>query len=152
MPDSRDPLDDPHQLSVSLPAANLRLHQPSPQEPTQEALHWLSVVGTQHPPREDTHRKQTTAERVISYCSNRPPQTRVRQRTYQCLNTALLWRLHDIAITFYISEYRWHQITLSCNWKQDSNTYNIIDMMYLKLWWSCRLGVDDVAWFIVPMI
>jgi hypothetical protein len=62
MPDSRDPLDDPHQLSVALPAADLRLHQPPPQEPTQEALHWLSVVGTQHPPREDTQETDNSRE------------------------------------------------------------------------------------------
>lgn len=55
MPDSRDPLDDPHQLCIALSAADLCLHQPPPQEPTQEALHWFSMVGTQHPPRQDTH-------------------------------------------------------------------------------------------------
>ena len=24
--------------------------------------------------------------------------------------------------------------------------------VYLKLWWSCRLGADDVAWLMVPII
>lgn len=50
LPNTRDPVDDLHQLHVARSAANLHLYQLPPQVATKEAFHWLHVVGTQHPP------------------------------------------------------------------------------------------------------
>lgn len=57
VPNPRDPVDDPHQLHVARPAADLRLDQLPPQVAAQEAFHRLHVVGAQHPPgqKEDTY-------------------------------------------------------------------------------------------------
>lgn len=49
VPDARDPIDDLDQLQDALAAADLRLDQLPPQVATQEALHRLQVIGTQHP-------------------------------------------------------------------------------------------------------
>lgn len=49
MPNSRDPVDNLYQLHVACSAANLHLDQLPPQVATEEAFHWLHVVGTQHP-------------------------------------------------------------------------------------------------------
>lgn len=50
MPDLGNPVDDFHQLHVPHPPTDLRLHELPPQEPTQETLHGLRVVGAKHPP------------------------------------------------------------------------------------------------------
>ena len=50
VPDARDPVDDLDQLQDAFAAADLRLDQLPPQIATQEALHRLQVIGTQHPP------------------------------------------------------------------------------------------------------
>ena len=50
MPDLGNPVDDFHQLHVPHPPTDLRLHELPPQEPAQETLHGLRVVGTKHPP------------------------------------------------------------------------------------------------------
>lgn len=57
VPNSRYPVDDLHQLHVARSAADLRLDQLPPQVATEEALHRLHVVGTQHPPDQRTHMK-----------------------------------------------------------------------------------------------
>ena len=50
MPDLGNPVDDFYQLHVPYPPTDLRLHELPPQEPAQETLHGLRVVGTKHPP------------------------------------------------------------------------------------------------------
>lgn len=55
VPNPWDPVDDLHQLHVARSAADLRLNQLPPQVATQEALHRLHVVGTQHPPDDRAH-------------------------------------------------------------------------------------------------
>lgn len=65
MPDLGNPVDDFHQLHVPHPPADLRLHELPPQEPAQETLHGLRVVGTKHPPggsQECFSRTKTTAQ------------------------------------------------------------------------------------------
>lgn len=46
VPNPRDPVDDLHQLYIARSAADFRLDQLPPQVATQEAFHWLHVVGT----------------------------------------------------------------------------------------------------------
>lgn len=55
VPNPWNPVDDLHQLYVARPASDLRLDQLPPQVATQEAFHWLHVVGTQHPPDQRTN-------------------------------------------------------------------------------------------------
>ncbi len=52
VPNTRDPVDDLHQLHVARSAADLHLYQLPPQVATQEAFHRLHMVGTQHPPEQ----------------------------------------------------------------------------------------------------
>ena len=50
LPGLGDPVDDLDQVVATHVPVNLRLNQFPLQEATQETLHWLCVVGTQHPP------------------------------------------------------------------------------------------------------
>lgn len=50
MPDLGNPVDDFYQLHIPHPPTDLRLHELPPQEPAEETLHGLRVVGTKHPP------------------------------------------------------------------------------------------------------
>lgn len=50
LPGFGDPVDDFDEVVTAHVLINLSFNQFSPQESAQEALHRLSVVGTQHPP------------------------------------------------------------------------------------------------------
>lgn len=56
VPNPWDPVNDLHQLHVTRSAADLSLDQLPPQIATEEAFHWLHVVGTQHPSDQRTYR------------------------------------------------------------------------------------------------
>lgn len=72
VPNSRYPVDDLHQLHVARSAADLRLDQLPPQVATEEALHRLHVVGTQHPPDQRTHMK-TLIKKTKQHHTDFPP-------------------------------------------------------------------------------
>lgn len=50
LPGFRDPVDDFDEVIATHVLINLSLNQFSSEETAQEALHRLSVIGTQHPP------------------------------------------------------------------------------------------------------
>lgn len=61
VPNTRDPVDDLHQLCVACSTADLCLDQLPPQVTTQKAFHRLRVVGTQHPPDYKTYIRTQTS-------------------------------------------------------------------------------------------
>lgn len=50
LPGFRNPIDDFDEVVTAHVFINLSFNQLSSHESGQEALHWLSVIGTQHPP------------------------------------------------------------------------------------------------------